>query len=79
MTGMAHNEWKYNSELQQWLTARVKAGMLANDMTQTQLAARVGVSFKHLSEMFNGWSMGTVDVWDRLLWEAGAHPVGSPE
>jgi DNA-binding transcriptional regulator LsrR (DeoR family) len=79
MTGMAHNEWKYNSELQRWLTARVRAGMLANDMTQTQLAERVGVSFKHLSEMLNGWSMGTVDVWDRLLWEAGAHPVGNPE
>lgn len=34
---------------------------------QAWLAATIGVSEKHISQMLNGHVMGSLEVWDRML------------
>jgi plasmid maintenance system antidote protein VapI len=53
--------------LQGWLIDVVIDGLARIGMTQTQLAARLGVTQKHLSTVFNGHAMGTLAFWDHAL------------
>jgi transcriptional regulator with XRE-family HTH domain len=53
--------------LQGELIEKVDDGMHTRGWTQKQLAAKVGISEKHLSQMLNGRVMGTLVIWDRLL------------
>ena len=39
--------------------------------SQARLAQATGVSEKHVSQLLNGKTVGSVDVWDRLLKAVG--------
>jgi transcriptional regulator with XRE-family HTH domain len=50
---------------------RVRLELMRRDITQTAIAARVGVSRQHLSRMLRGHEDGRVDTWRRILNELG--------
>jgi hypothetical protein len=43
----------------------------ASGVPQCDLAHRVGLTEKHVSEMMNGWSQGKLSAWQALLDAAG--------
>ena len=61
--------------LQTWLVRQVKDGQRRKGWSQVELAARAGISQKHLSQMLRGHVEGSLAVWDRLLVAVEAHPV----
>lgn len=55
------------SPLQQILIDMVKEELTADGVTQTDLAAHVGISTKHLSQMLTGKVCGGLETWSNLL------------
>jgi transcriptional regulator with XRE-family HTH domain len=55
------------SRLQEFLRDLVRA----SGVPQNELAQRTGLTEKHISEMLNGWSQGTLSAWQALLDAAG--------
>lgn len=53
------------------LAKAVKKSLVETEMTQKSLAAKVGISEKHLSLMLNGKATGSLEVWDSLLNASG--------
>ncbi|GAA1881750.1 helix-turn-helix domain-containing protein [Williamsia serinedens] len=53
------------------LAARVKNGLKNQQETQRDLARRMGVSEKHISQVLTGRAGATVEMWDRMLTEVG--------
>lgn len=45
---------------------RLKAAIVGVGLTQEQFAEQVGISPKHLSQLINGATEGTIDVWQRI-------------
>lgn len=52
------------------LSAEVLDLLYDSGMTQSTLAARCGVSQKHVSEVLNGRAPASVAMWDRFIREA---------
>jgi transcriptional regulator with XRE-family HTH domain len=57
--------------LQRWLADIVSAELDRRNMTQTELAQRVGISASRLSALLTGSAIGSLQVWDRILRELG--------
>lgn len=55
------------TELQMFLRDLV----LETGVPQKELARRIGLTEKHVSEMMNGWSQGKLTAWQALLDAAG--------
>lgn len=49
------------------LRESVKIEMMRQDVTQTELAERVGVSRQYMSKLLRGHVDGSVDTWRRIL------------
>jgi len=57
--------------LQDWVVYQVIAGMKSNGMIQVQLANKVGISEKHLSQLLTGKVEGSISMWNKLLTAVG--------
>jgi transcriptional regulator with XRE-family HTH domain len=57
---------------------RVRLELIRQNMTQTTLADRIGVSRQYLSKMLRGHADGRVDTWRRLLAELNLELVVEP-
>lgn len=64
--------------IQSDLTARLRSGMQSGKVTQTRLAADVGISRKHLYQVLAGRAQASVKLWQRLL-DAVARYQGAPD
>jgi ribosome-binding protein aMBF1 (putative translation factor) len=53
-------------DLAQLLRDRVKAEMHDRGVTQVQLSKMAGVSQKHLSQMFTGNAVGSLELWSKI-------------
>lgn len=51
------------TDLQRWLIERVRE----SGMTQTEIAARVGITQKHMSYLMNGKNEGSLTMWQRIF------------
>lgn len=51
------------TDLQRWLIERVRE----SGMTQTEIAARVGITQKHMSYLMNGKNEGSLTTWQRIF------------
>jgi transcriptional regulator with XRE-family HTH domain len=58
---------EHPDDLDELLRELVREGLDRRKWTQFQLARTVGLSEKHLSQLLNGRTAGSVAVWDRLL------------
>lgn len=66
MTEGGDNDPEHLDELLRHL---VRQGMKRRKLTQYRLAKASGLSQKHLSQLLNGKTAGSIAVWDRLLKE----------
>jgi transcriptional regulator with XRE-family HTH domain len=57
--------------LNELLRELVRDGMAKRRWSQARLSEATNVSQKHLSQLLNGKTVGSVDVWDRLLKAVG--------
>lgn len=53
-------------DLAQLLRDAVRTEMREHGMTQVKLAEQAGVSQKHLSQMFTGNAVGSLELWSKL-------------
>ena len=51
------------------MSTAVREALLERNRSQRWLAARVGISEKHVSQMLTGSIEGSLDVWDDMLRE----------
>jgi len=59
------------TRLQLWLITLTRDGMTQRGMSQRDLARVLGISEKHVSELLNGKSQGTLDLWSLVLVSLG--------
>lgn len=55
------------TSLQRWLAGFIRR----SPRTQAELAARLGISEKHLSQLVTGKEEGSLTMWQRILDELG--------
>lgn len=65
------------TRLQLWLITLTRDGMTQRGMSQRDLARVLGISEKHVSELLNGKSQGTLDLWSLVLVSLGVS-LGQP-
>lgn len=56
------------TRLQLRLVNLVRNGLSDRAMTQSELAVAVGISDKHMCQLLSGQAVGSLVVWDKMLW-----------
>jgi antitoxin component HigA of HigAB toxin-antitoxin module len=60
--------------VQVWFVDFLRAEMEDRNLTQADLAWRTGYTQKHVSELFNGRTQGTLTAWGKLFTVVGLPP-----
>jgi DNA-binding phage protein len=76
---MEHQSGSLSAGMTPAIRERARIELTRQDVTQTAIAARVGVSRQYLSRMLRGHVDGRVDTWRRILDELGLELVVRPK